>query len=308
MNPELNLIQKIQLALASFPLHLLAALPQTARLKLGQTIGRGVGILIRKRRHIMVHNLTLAFPKQSHDWRQTVIRQHLERLGEDAMESFWGWYGNTRRPPEHTVMGAEHIEAALARGQGVILNAGHFTPGDFAVYLAAQHWPIHAVYRPNNNPVIDELINHGRRKHVIQLIDRENTRGMIRILRQGGILWTAADQSYHGKQSAYLPFFNIKCATSTAIPAMARMGNAVVLPFYVRREGGRYQIVIHAPLEHLPSGDDVADTARLVTVLEAEIRTEPSAYLWGHRRYKNLAPKDFAGETAKDADSNFTKN
>ncbi|MHB8919840.1 MAG: lysophospholipid acyltransferase family protein [Halothiobacillus sp.] len=308
MNPELNLIQKIQLALASLPLHLLAALPQTARLKLGRTIGRWVSVLIRKRRHIMAYNLTLAFPEQSPDWRQTVIRQHLERLGEDAMESFWVWYGNTRQPPEHMVTGAEHIEAALARGQGVILNAGHFTPTEIAGYLAAQHWPIHAVYRPNNNPVIDELINRGRRKHVMQLIDRENTRGMIRTLRQGGILWTAADQSFHGKQSAYLPFFGVRCATNTAIPAMARMGNAAVLPFYVRREGGRYHIVIHPPLEHLPSGDDVADTARLVTALENEIRVDPSAYLWGHRRYKDLAPKDFAGDTAKDADSNFTQN
>ncbi len=291
MKNSLNFIQKIALILATIPLWLIARLPQAARLKIGRTISQQAGKLIKKRRQIMAHNLSLAFPENGNAWREKIIRQHFARLGEDAAESFWGWYGKTTLPPEHSVIGAEHIEAARARGQGIILNAGHFTPGDFAVYLVAQHWPIHAVYRPNNNPIIDELINRGRRKHVVRLIDRENTRGMIRVLRDGGILWTAADQSYHGKQSAYLPFFGIRCTTSTAIPALARLSGATVLPFYVRREAGRYQIVIHPPLEHLPSGDDTADTARLVAKLEDEIRLEPAAYLWGHRRYKNRAPE-----------------
>jgi KDO2-lipid IV(A) lauroyltransferase len=291
MNHTLTPIQKIALACATAPLWLLARLPQSLRLKIGRTISRQVGKRIKKRRQIMAHNLSLAFPDKNEAWREVIIQQHFERLGEDAAESFWGWYGNAIRPPEHSITGAEHIEAARARGQGIILNAGHFTPGDFAVYLAAQHWPINAVYRPNDNPIIDELINRGRRKHLVRLIDRENTRAMIRTLKGGGILWTAADQSYHGKQSAYLPFFGIKCATSTAIPALARVTNAVVLPYFTRRTGTRYEVIIHPPLDNLPSGDDSADTARLVTILEDEIRAEPSAYLWGHRRYKNKAPE-----------------
>ncbi|OZB55030.1 MAG: hypothetical protein B7X35_09655 [Halothiobacillus sp. 14-56-357] len=72
-----------------------------------------------------------------------------------------------------------------------------------------------------------------------------------------------------------------------AIPILARMGNAVVLPYYVRRSGETYEVIVHPQLENLPSGDDVADTTRLVNVLEEEIRVKPSAYLWGHRRYKN---------------------
>ncbi len=287
MNHTLNPVQKIALACATAPLWLLARLPQSLRLKIGGAIGRFVGNRIKKRRQIMQHNLSLAFPMHDNAWREMVIRQHFARLGEDATESVWGWYGDTTKPPEHQLIGGEHIDAARARGQGIILNAGHFTQGEVSVYLAARRWPVHAVYRPNDNPIIDELINRGRRKHVVRLIDRENTRAMIRTLKSGGILWTAADQSYHGKQSDYLPFFGIKCATSTAIPALARATHAVVLPYYIRRTGTRYEVIIHPPLDNLPSSDDSADTARLVAVLEDEIRAEPSAYLWGHRRYKD---------------------
>ena len=123
------------------------------------------------------------------------------------------------------------------------------------------------------------------------LVD-ERAVDVVRTLKKGGIIWTAADQSFHGKQSAFIPFFGVPCTTNLAIPILARMGNAVVLPYYVRRTGTTYEVIIHPPLDNLPSGDDIADTARLVHVLENEIRAEPNAYLWGHRRYKNRAPDE----------------
>lgn len=292
MTHSLSFLQKTYLKLLVLLLRAIAALPRSARFTIGPMLGRLIKVFVGKRRKIMAQNLQIAFPDSTARWRQEVISKHFDRIGTDALESIWGWYGRTEPPAPHTLSGGEHIEAALARGQGVILNAGHFTQGEISVYLAARRWPIHAVYRPNNNPVIDELINIGRRRHLAGMIDRENTRGMIRTLKKGGILWTAADQSYHGKQSAFIPFFGVRCTTNTAIPILARMGNAVVLPYYVRRTGEQYEVIIHPPLDNLPSGDDIADTARLVHVLEEEIRAEPSAYLWGHRRYKNTAPKN----------------
>jgi len=292
MTHSLSFLQKISLGLLTLLLRGIAAIPQSARLRIGAQLGRLSKRFVGKRRKIMAQNLQTAFPDSTAQWRNDIINEHFDRLGADALESIWGWYGKTEPPPPHTVTGGEHIEAALARGQGVILNAGHFTQGEISVYLAARRWPVHAVYRPNDNPVIDELINAGRRRHLAGMIDRENTRGMIRTLKKGGIIWTAADQSFHGKQSAFIPFFGVRCTTNLAIPILARMGNAVVLPFYVRRSGEIYEVIIRPPLENLPSGDDIADTTRLVHVLEDEIRAEPGAYLWGHRRYKNRAPDE----------------
>jgi len=120
------------------------------------------------------------------------------------------------------------------------------------------------------------------------LIDREDTRAMIRALRAGDVVWTAPDQNYHGKTSAFIPFFGLPAATNTAMPILARLGRAMILPYHVRRFGERYELEIEAPIDGLPSGDDVADTCQLVERLEAEIRRHPAMYLWGHRRYKTL--------------------
>jgi len=271
----------------------LAALPHRTRLRLGRSIGWLLARLLRKRRWIIECNLARAFPEHDDAWRKAMTDANFARLGEGALEAIWGWYGDTDHPPHYSINGAEHLDAVLARGQGAILCAGHFTDTEFGVYFVSRHWPIHAVYRPNDDPALDELINRGRLRHVASLIDRESTMTMARTLKQGKILWTAPDQSYHGNASAFLPFFGTRCATNTAVPSLARLGKAAVLPYSVRRHGAeRYEVVIQPPLANFPSGDDDADTRRLVQYLEEEIRLAPETYLWGHRRYKDLAPDE----------------
>lgn len=285
--PASTRLRAARFALSLLP-RLIAALPQRGRLALGRSMGWLMARLLRKRRRVMRANVALAFPEWSNTAREGLIETHFQRLGEGICEGFWGWFGNLERVPEYRIIGLEHLKAAQARGQGVILNAAHVGDMELGVYFVSRHAPIHAVYRPNNNPAIDSLINQGRDKHLADLIPREDTRRMVRALRAGGVLWTAPDQNYHGKTSAFIPFLGVPAATNTAMPTLARMGRATILPYHVRRFGTRYELEIEAPLEGLPSGDDVADTRRLVERLEAEIYRHPEMYLWGHRRFKTL--------------------
>ncbi|HSH84056.1 MAG TPA: lipid A biosynthesis acyltransferase, partial [Guyparkeria sp.] len=233
-------------ALSLLP-RLIAALPQSGRLRLGRSIGWLMGRLLKKRRQIMHANLAVAFPDWTVAARETVVESHFQRLGAGICEGFWGWFGNLERVPEYRIIGLEHLEAARAEGRGVILNAAHVTDTELGVYFVSRHAPVHAVYRPNNNPAIDALINQGREKHLAGLIDREDTRAMIRALRAGDVVWTAPDQNYHGKTSAFIPFFGLPAATNTAMPILARLGRAMILPYHVRRFGERYELEIEAP-------------------------------------------------------------
>jgi KDO2-lipid IV(A) lauroyltransferase len=280
-------IRLARFALSLLP-RLIAALPQRKRLSLGRGIGWLMARLLKKRRRIMRANLAVTFPDWNVERREALVDDHFARLGAGICEGFWGWFGNLERVPEYRVIGLKHLEAARAAGQGVILNAAHVTDMELGVYFVSRHAPVHAVYRPNNNPALDALIDQGREKHLAGLIHREDTRAMIRALRAGDVLWTAPDQNYHGKTSAFIPFFGLPAATNTAMPTLARMGRAVILPYHVRRFGTRYELEIEPPLAGLPSGDEVADTQRLVERLEAEIRRHPAMYLWGHRRFKTL--------------------
>jgi len=119
------------------------------------------------------------------------------------------------------------------------------------------------------------------------MIEKNDLKSMIRSLREGTILWYAADQSYDGKQSALVPFFGVPAMTNTATSTLAKLGKAKVLPFFPRRlpEGG-YEIRILAPIEDFPSGDAIADTEKFVALLEDQIRRCPEQYYWVHRKFK----------------------
>jgi KDO2-lipid IV(A) lauroyltransferase len=84
-----------------------------------------------------------------------------------------------------------------------------------------------------------------------------------------------------------LPFFAEPAMTNTAIGRIAKASGAVVLPYFCRRrDDGRYEMSIGAPLPGLPSGDEVADTLRLTKLLEDYIRLCPEQYWWIHQRFK----------------------
>jgi KDO2-lipid IV(A) lauroyltransferase len=76
---------------------------------------------------------------------------------------------------------------------------------------------------------------------------------------------------------------------TTATSTLARLGNAVTLPFFPRRlPDGSYVHRILPPLQNFPSDDPAQDTQRYVAALEIHIRSCPEQYFWIHRKFKNL--------------------
>ena len=45
-------------------------------------------------------------------------------------------------------------------------------------------------------------------------------------------------------------------------------------------------LTILPPIENIPSGDDLEDTARINQFVERCIQIYPDQYLWAHRRFK----------------------
>ena len=112
---------------------------------------------------------------------------------------------------------------------------------------------------------------------------------MVRSLRAGRPVWYAPDQSYSRKGAEVIDFFGVPSMHTTATSTLARLGKAIVIPFFPRRlADGRYQMTLYPPLADFPGDDPKADTARYVEVLQAHILTCPEQYFWVHRKFKDL--------------------
>jgi KDO2-lipid IV(A) lauroyltransferase len=104
-------------------------------------------------------------------------------------------------------------------------------------------------------------------------------------------VWYAPDQAYRKKGAQMVKFFGVPCATNTATSRLAKMTNALVLPYFPQRlpSNAGYRITIQPPLENFPSDDAVADAEMYHHAIEAQIARAPEQYLWIHRRFKGLS-------------------
>ena len=273
-------------------LWLTVQLPYCALLRLGRGIGWGMYHVSRPRREIAARNLELCFPELPFVERQRLLKENFASTGMAFFEMAMSWWWPKARLARLAhIEGIEHLEAAQRDGQGAILMAAHFTTLEIGAALLGQRITIDGMYREHGNPVFDFVQRRGRERHNLDslAVEREDVRGMLKLLRKGRAIWYAPDQDYGAKQSVFVPFFGIPAATVTATTKFARLGKAQVIPFTQRRlaDGSGYRLVVHPPLADFPSETEEADALRINQWVEASIRECPEQYLWAHRRFKS---------------------
>lgn len=284
-------------------MRLFVLLPFRMQLACGRMLGRIACGTLTRRRRIAEKNLKLCFPGLSAAERRRLLIEHFESLGQGVFETAFTWWAPDRRLEGlGQVEGLEHLARARAKGQGVILLSAHFTTLEIGCRLLLLREPFHPMYRRHENPLFEKVMRQSRERLSDNPIRRDDVRALLRSLRDGHAVWYAPDQAYRGKHAAAVPFFGVPAATNLATSRLARTSGAPVLPFFsLRLPGGRYRLIIRAPLENFPSEDASADAARVNKIIEQTVREAPAQYLWVHRRFKAVQPD--APDPYAEADS-----
>ena len=266
---------------------LLARLPWAVQRVVGAPLGGVLLRLLGSRRRAARRNLALCFPEMPEDAREALCRDHFRDLGIGLFEFARAWWGSAT-PMRRTVEieGLEHLRALQAEGRGVLMVSGHFMTLEMCGRLLCDHVPLAGMYRRHRNPVFEWAVLRGRLRYARAMFTNDDLRAAIRHLKRGGFLWYAPDQDMRGKDTVFAPFFGLPAATITATHQLARISGCAVVPFFHRREGGRYVLRIAPPLAPFPTEDAVADSAEVNAAIEAMVREAPSQYLWIHRRFK----------------------
>ncbi|MET0263130.1 MAG: lipid A biosynthesis acyltransferase [Rariglobus sp.] len=266
---------------------LLSRLPWSFQVFMGRVFGWVFFHLVRVRRHVVQVNLRLAFPNKSHRELHDLAAAHYRSLGMGLFETCLAWWAPSKRLPRYEIVGREHLEAAQARGKGVLLLTAHFTTLEICGRMLNDNLKLGCLYRDPNNAVIAEEMRVARETRMAVAVHMDDMRGLLRALKQGHTIWYAPDQGKKTKFSSTLPFFGTPAVTNTATSRLAQMTGAAVVPYFgLRLPDGSYRLTILPALENFPTADPDADAVRINQLFEHHIINAPDQYFWVHRRFK----------------------
>lgn len=187
----------------------------------------------------------------------------------------------------HDVVGYEHVEAARAKGRGVILALPHLGGWEWSAFwlTLVKRVPVTAVVEPLQPPELFEWFVSFRRSlgMTIVALGPDAARQVLGALRRNEVVCLLADRDLAGT-GVEVSFFG-ETTTLPAGPAtLALRSGADLLPTAVYFRPGREGVrgVVRAPLDTTRSGklrDDVARvTQDLARDFEVLIRAAPEQW------------------------------
>ena len=277
-----------------FFLWLVHWLPLSVQAVLGNALGSLLYRFAGRRRRIGEINLQLCFPEWDRVRRDEVLRDHFRCAARAALEHGILWWSPVERVKRLVHFdGLEHFQPL--HGQPVILLAPHFVGLDMGgVRFTASYAPIVSMYSRMKSPHFDRLMLHARTRFGgSKMFSRhDGVRPLVREVRQGLPLYYLPDQDFGAKDAAFVPFFGVAAATVTALPRIARVAGARVVPCVTRQlPGGKgYVAQFYPAWDNFPSADVEADTRRMNAFIEDRVREMPEQYFWLHKRFKTRPP------------------
>ncbi|MDX1453336.1 MAG: lipid A biosynthesis acyltransferase [Oleiphilaceae bacterium] len=273
----------------------IAFLPWRMQCLIGAGFGQLCYYTLKRRRHVCLTNIKHCFPELDAAQQQVLVRKAFRANGIGIMEALRSWFRDPKSLADKTrVEGLEYLQQAQARGRGVILLGGHYTTLDLAGSLTTLYFKADIMQRDHANPVFNRFVRGSREKLYGTVLGKNDVRGLLRCLRQNHIVWYATDQDAGRQNSVFAPFFGIPAATLVSTMRLAKRSGAAVVPFsHFRLPGNQgYVLRMQPALEDFPTGDDLADAARLNHIIEENVRCFPEQYLWLHRRFKTPPERD----------------
>jgi KDO2-lipid IV(A) lauroyltransferase len=194
------------------------------------------------------------------------------------------------------VEGAEHLDAALAEGRGVVLITPHFGNWDLAAALtAARGYTMVALADRFTPPEVDRLVHLGRNRTGIGVVtlDSGSLRRTLQALRGNMVVGILIDRPQR-EGGVQVDFFGAPAWFPSGAARFALRANAAVLFGYVgRRPGDRTFFGGYQPLTLPPrSGDEATDihawTQVMVHAVEDLLRQYPDQWYMFRRMWPEL--------------------
>lgn len=260
---------------------------------LGSFLGLLVYFLWPGRRRLAQKNLAEVFKDKQPAELTTLAKEVFRNVGRTLIEFIY--YQNWDKEQLLTrieVEGREYLEAALAKGKGVILLGAHFGNWEMlGLAVSAMGYKINVVARALDNPRLDRLVTQIRCKFGMAIIANTNSiKDVIKCLRKNESVGILIDQNLY-ENAVFVEYFGKLAATTPIVPLLAQKTEAAIIPIrMIRLAHGKHRLIIENELV-MREAADRQEFVRINTtlcnqVIEKWVRQNPEQWFWVHNRWK----------------------
>ena len=250
-----------------------------------------------KQRKIALESLSVAFGNEkSADEIDRIARDSFSYMAKSAVELMFLLDKPQLLKKRIGLVNKEYLDAALLKGNGVILVSAHF--GNFPLLLARlslEGYRTSGIMRPMRDERVEKIFVKKRQKYNVKTIYSQPRSvcvdTTIRTLRSNEVVFIPIDQNF-GTGGVFVDFFGQKAATATGPVVLAQRTKAALLPCFIVRQPDDTHRVIFEPQLNLIEGKTPQETVliniqRLTSIIESYIRKYPAEWGWIHRRWKS---------------------
>lgn len=293
-------------ALLVIPLSLfIALLPRRIGYAIADILGALFFRIDKKNKKWAYENLSIIFAEKplSKEKANDLVKRTYRNLARGGFEYFKLWQITSKNAEKYAYYeNYQHIEKCLAMGKGIIVVTCHLGNWEYLGSIPAKKGVnLAVIINRQFNPFTDAWLKFIREKWgKIKCFYNEvsDMKGIVRHLKQNGIIGILADQTYYFKP-IFVPFFGRQSATADG-PAKLhlRYGAPIVMAFSIREPDGRYRLTFEPPYIHPQTSDFERDVHDVMTYInsryEVYIRQYPDQWFsLLHPRWERTKPEDF---------------
>ncbi len=267
-------------------------LPNSFTHAAGRLVGKLAYKLSAQKRHIILTNLTIAFPEMPSVEKLKLAKQSAVQSGLLISEFPDAWLGSRQTIEQQIIdiKNAELVTHIREKKQPLVVIAPHIGNWEFLVQWVQLNYPLIGLYSPSKIPQIDRLIYDARKKFGCKpySTDAKGITQLLRGLKQGGFMMMLPDQVPRENAGIYSPFFGKPAYTMTLLHKLVVKSKAKVLFADCIRRQDRTGFDIEFETADFDVGE--ADVAvfnlAMNQQIEEIIRRHPAQYVWDYKRFR----------------------
>ncbi|WP_103570208.1 lipid A biosynthesis lauroyl acyltransferase [Campylobacter concisus] len=281
---------------------LIFILPSSLRNLLAKFLAFAFMKLKKKRFHVVMTNLDLAFG-------ETKTKEEKLEIAKKCYYNFAKYLGinfilnqNTTKQKilEQVVFKNEHfLLDAMKSGRPIIVTTAHFGQWEiFGLAVAARFGASSVLGRKLDSSVMDKILKANRAQFDVELIDKNGgAKDILKALKARRIVGILVDQNTAPKDGIKVQFFGKDVLHTPAASVLAQKTNALIINAFIYQKGENLnEICFEEPIDI--STFDKEDAVQKATQMQCSaceemVRARPEEYFWFHQRFKRFYENEY---------------